>query len=854
LAKLLRSVVAQPERTDNWLAILDWGGLILAPPVRGGKRHNLATVIKNRVEHFPLRGSDSLKPPQSSRNQSKKQPSALLADAVAAKLEDGNVRAAIRLLNSEDIPVTPSEESLRLLQEKHPAASEDTGVLPRPVPDSALSVSEADVRQSVLSFPAGSSGGPDGLRPQHLKDLVLCRESGSDFLAALTLFVNSVLAGSCPQGFAPYFFGGRLLALGKKSGGIRPIAVGLTLRRLVCKCASSFGSKRMVSSFHPRQLGVGVAGGCEAAIHSARRFLQNMPSDYVVVKLDFSNAFNSLNRCKMLASIRESLPELYPLCYSAYSRASLLFFGSYTIESQEGPQQGDPLGPLLFCDTIQPLLDSLKSVLTLGYLDDVTLGGPQDEVASDVRRIIEVGQTLGLELNISKCEVITHPGTVISDPTICLFTAVSAADSILLGSPLFPGAMLDKTWSDRCADLSRAVERLSLVGSQDALILLRASFSAPRVQHLLRCSPSADHAALATFDDLLRSALSHITNSDLSEAQWLQASLPIKDGGLGVRRVASLALPAFLASAAGTVSLQDAILARFACPTDSFFDTFQQTWSSTFGTSPPADAVIHKQSFWDRPSVLRDLASVESGLVTCEQQASFRAATAPHSGDWLHALPIASCGLRLDDEAVRVAVGLRLGSNVCVPHSCGCGTLVDAHGSHAFICKRAPGRIARHQALNDVVARAFVSAGVPVAKEPVGLARQDGKRPDGLTLIPWQRGKPVTWDVTVAHTLADSYVSAAARSGGAAAEQAAGRKSAKYDLLVQSGRLFQPIAAETLGPLNESSLVFFSELGRKIASVSGDNREPSFLFQRVSVVVQRFNAILLHNSFSSDEE
>jgi len=43
------------------------------------------------------------------------------------------------------------------------------------------------------------------------------------------------------------------------------------------------------------------------------------------------------------------------------------------------------------------------------------------------------------------------------------------------------------------------------------------------------------------------------------------------------------------------------------------------------------------------------------------------------------------------------------------------------------------------------------------------MARQDDKRPDGLTLILWQRGKPLTWDVTVAHTLADSYVSATAR-------------------------------------------------------------------------------------------
>jgi len=133
------------------------------------------------------------------------------------------------------------------------------------------------------------------------------------------------------------------------------------------------------------------------------------------------------------------------------------------------------------------------------------------------------------------------------------------------------------------------------------------------------------------------------------------------------------------------------------------------------------------------------------------------------------------------------------------------------------------------------------------------LARQDGRRPDGLKLIPWQRGKPLTWDVTVAHTLVDSYVSTMARSSGAAAEQEAGRKTARYDLLAQTGRLFQPITAETLGPLNKSSIAFFSELGCKIASISGDNREPSFLFQRISMTIQHFNSILLHNSFSSDE-
>jgi len=55
----------------------------------------------------------------------------------------------------------------------------------------------------------------------------------------------------------------------------------------------------------------------------------------------------------------------------------------------------------LVCNTVQPLLDSLQSVLTLGYLDDVSLGGCQKSVAADVSRIIESGQRLGLHLNAS---------------------------------------------------------------------------------------------------------------------------------------------------------------------------------------------------------------------------------------------------------------------------------------------------------------------------------------------------------------------------------------------------------------------------------------------------------------------
>ena len=88
----------------------------------------------------------------------------------------------------------------------------------------------------------------------------------------------------------------------------------------------------------------------------------------------------------------------------------------------------------------------------------------------------------------------------VSDQFVQSFSKVVIGDATLLGAPLFPGSVLDKTWSDRCDDLARAVDRLATLGPQDALILLRASFSAPKVLHLLRCSPSVSHPSLGRFD------------------------------------------------------------------------------------------------------------------------------------------------------------------------------------------------------------------------------------------------------------------------------------------------------------------------------------------------------------------
>jgi len=852
LASLLRQVVSHPDTAVNWQALFNWTGFVLSAPRRAGKRHNVASTIKKRVADFTASESPAYADRPMSQTANSKRDSSHLARAVAAKLEDGNLKAAVRLLVSDEAPVMPSAESLAKLKEKHPPGTLDSTSLPAPLLDSSLTVSEIEVQKAIASFPAGSSAGPDGFRPQHLKDLVNCNEAGADLLTAVTAFVNLVLAGRCPDEVAPIFFGGRLIALNKKSGGIRPIVIGLTLRRLVSKCANTVGISRLQTFFCPRQLGVGTPGGCEAAIHSARRYLQSMPVGKVVVKLDFANAFNSLHRHDMLLAVKDHVPELYAYSYSAYAQPSLLYYGPFTLFSSEGPQQGDPLGPLLFSLSVQPLLESVSSEITLGYLDDFTLGDAESVVASDVKRIVEVGQTMGLALSTGKCELIAHPETVVSDAVLQSFKRLEPSEATLLGAPILPGERLDACWSERCADLTRAVDRLKMIGAQDALTLLRSSFSAPKVQHLLRCSPAAGHPALDVFDQTLRSALCWLTNSTLTDAQWLQASQPIRDGGLGVRRVSTLALSAFLASAAGTQSLQEAILFQCQSQPDALVQSLTASWNSSFGLEP-IGLSAGKQSAWDRPGIKLVNDQLMASLNDEREKATFLAATAPHSGAWLSALPIAACGLRLDDEAVRVAVALRLGLNVCVPHQCPCGADVDAWGQHAWSCKHAAGRIQRHHALNDVIARALTAAGIPVSKEPSGLFHNDVRRPDGITLVPWQAGKAVAWDVTVASTLADSYVRASSTSSAAAAEQAAYRKSVKYADLPASFQ-FQPIAVETLGPINDSATDFLDRLGQMISARTNEVRERMYLYQRISITIQRFNAVLLHDTFSCSND
>ena len=105
------------------------------------------------------------------------------------------------------------------------------------------------------------------------------------------------------------------------------------------------------------QFGFGVPGGAEAAIHAARIYLNHLPLQKALLKIDFKDAFNSIRRDKVLETVEVHIPELLPFVHSVYSAPSTLMWEGDQTLSSEGVQQGDPLGTMLF------VLQSMSSYL-----------------------------------------------------------------------------------------------------------------------------------------------------------------------------------------------------------------------------------------------------------------------------------------------------------------------------------------------------------------------------------------------------------------------------------------------------------------------------------------------------------
>ena len=359
-------------------------------------------------------------------------------------------------------------------------------------------------------------------------------------------------------------------------------------------------------------------------------------------------------------------------------------------------------------------------------------------------------------------------------------------------------------------------DRLRYLHSHDAITLLRHSFAIPKMLHILRTSPCLPPLAFRTMTvssvrSWRKSATSILGGFDTS---WLQATLPINMGGLGIRSVVHLALSPFLASADGSLKLVHNILPSRLLHT-IYQEREEALYHCGFGQEDvlPLPPASYRKKARDLPRLQQRLDLLLSTTTDAMSRVRCLAALTKESGAWLKALPASSLGLRMHDETIRIAIGLRLRCPLCLPHACAhCGEDVEQYATHGLSCRWSKGRHSRHGEINDIIHRSLVSTKIPSKLEPTALLRSDGKRPDCMSIIPWTSGRLLVWDATCSDTFAASNIHAAVTEVGAVAAQAEMNKISKYSHL-DSSYLFVPVAIEMCGPFGPKAQKFFREVG-----------------------------------------
>ena len=426
-----------------------------------------------------------------------------------------------------------------------------------------------------------------------------------------------------------------------------------------------------------KNYGVGCPGGVEVVSHSLRDVLKrHAGSDLALLKIDFQNAFNQVDRNAFVKSTCSTLPGLSNWTEWCYSRPSVLLYAhEHILWSSAGVQQGDPLGPLYFCFGLAPLvsvIQSLGPVYNKWYMDDGGIVASVETLKRAWAILESEGPPLGLVLSKKKCEwswldpkrteACPIPGvSLVPTDEICML-------GVPLGSAAKSAEFVQKKLFSR---LSTAVERLQeFEDSQSAFFLLRVSFSIVRAVHFMRTTPLVHWSEQAEqFDSLIRRATEQILGFTLDEAAYVQACLTPSLGGLGLRRTTVHADAAFQASwrEAKSESGENWILPDFK---DSFHGSQKQA-------SYRIDEEIHKKL----------VARAESPR---ERQRLLRL-TEPHAGAWVTAVPSNEDGFDtvMAPKVFRVAVAYRLGVQV-VPLGISCPRCmqtIDVLGDHASCCE-----------------------------------------------------------------------------------------------------------------------------------------------------------------------
>jgi hypothetical protein len=861
--------------------------VLLAPPRTGKKRKNkTAAFTLDRLCRWEAGERATLwddLPAPLSRPHKPKSSEERVKQAVALCREGFDRKACAALVAGE--MCEENVDTAKLLSALHPPAPEPTSPPIHELPWNP-EIAPSVVSKVLKSFPLDSAPGPSGLRIQHLLES-LTPSQGTAVTEQLTQVVQLLAQGGAPAQLAEDFAGAKLLALKKPKGGIRPIAIGEVLRRIVGKCLCDTVKEDAQQFFEPLQVGVACKLGVDAAVHSCRKWaeLHKHNREKALLKIDFSNAFNTVDRDTVLSQVRSKFPAIARWATWCYAKPAKLVFGNQTVTSAAGVQQGDPLGPLLFSLAIHAVVRDLRQLsstnggtldMSTFYLDDGILAGDIEVVAEALRLLESRCPALGLSLNHGKCELIL-PGESTSAkldelfPKDLLWDTETGESRVLLhgcfeilGASVGNKEFCEGYTRGKVEKATQLLHQISCIEDpQVALRLLRNCAGVCKITHNMRMVPTHFHpTALAEFDKEVQSTFCKTTGLFPNRDQWQQACRGFKHAGLGLRSASLHGEAAYLASACASRDKCHKLLQGFSLDADNSASHFGVNLAAYNAKLPPDKQLTPQNIPGHSQKQLSDNLD-EVGHNQRLQQADIvdRATLLSESQtgakEFWQVTPSIVLGLAV--PAAEFVTEVR--HHLCMlerPEDewCPlCDQVLDARGLHPRECCAGGDRTRRHNGTRNKGLGFAKAAGCnpELEKADILLPPRPGdttntqRRPADVYLPTWTHGLPAALDFAITAPQRQGIVGRAAVSALTAATEYCDAKRSHMHTQAEcdaAGITFLPMVAETSGAWAPESLAVWKQLATATAVRQGRDAAAVLreMLQSLSVSIRRANA------------
>ena len=751
----------------------------------------------------------------------------------ATLIKEGKLKAAIRLLHDNKVgsPLTPNDEVIESLLSKHPprqppsteAIIESSGSIDPVHPILFEQIDGKLILDSALK--SDGAAGPSGVDAAGWKRL--CSSFGQcsvDLCNAIAIVTKRICTSYVdPHGISA-LVACRLIAL-DKCPGVRPIAIGETVRRIIGRAILSIIKASIMEAAGPKQLCAGQEAGCEAAIHAMRDIFENKNSDAVLL-VDASNAFNSLNRENALRNIQKLCPSLATVLINTYREDVPLYINDKTIFSQEGTTQGDPLAMAMYAIAMIPLINKLQdpNVKQIWFADDATASAHLHSLRNWWDALLKYGPAFGYFPNAEKSWIVVKDGNLEEAKEVFQNTAINITTEGRrhLGSALGSTSFVENFVQMKIESWVGEIQSLAEIAATQphAAYAAYTHYTMNKWNFLMRTIPGITDLLQPLEDAITTKLLPALTGrSAISSLERELISLPARLGGLGIPNPTQQADIQYQNSRKITAPMAALIIQQHQ-------EVSEQPDSYQANTKYE----IYKQKKQRERGKLDDLMNKlsphmkKATQMACEKGASI----------WLTALPLDEHGFFLHKGDFRDALALRYGwQPTRLPKNCVCGQPFTV--DHSLICSCGGFPTIRHNEVRDITADLLSEVCYNVGIEPTlqslsgeTLRHATANREDGACLDVvadnfWGRKQRAFFDIRVFYPLAPSYRRTPLESCYRAKEN---EKKRSYDERIREveGGTFSPLVFSTSGGVGPSAAVMY----KRLASLIAEKRDQSY--------------------------